>query len=91
MNAPTESTVQIGDGMELEVKYVGQINAKSSSLGKTYPANFDGVLYIPRLKFNLLSVSKIRKKGFKVSFTDDKECSGICKVIDHKSNEFVMP
>lgn len=87
---PAKSKIQIGVGMELDVLHEGTVAGTITSYGKTFPVLFKDFLYVPKLQFNLLSVSKIRKKGYTISFTSDAHGTGLCKVIDNQSNTVAM-
>ena len=52
-------SIQIGDGMTLDIKYQGSISGQANIFGKLYPIILEDVLCVPQLKFNLLSVSVI--------------------------------
>jgi hypothetical protein len=57
--------VKLGDDYQYPIKGVGEASYKLN-LGK--PLKMKEVLYVPGLKKNLLSISTLDKKGFRVSF-----------------------
>ena len=61
--------VMLGDDSQYPIKGLGETSYKLDS-GK--PMKMKDVLYVPRLKKNLLSISTLYKKGFRVSFVDGK-------------------
>ena len=60
-------TVKLGDDYQYPIKGVGEASYKLNS-GK--PMNIKEFLYVPCLKKNLLSISALDKKGFKVAFVN---------------------
>ena len=61
--------VMLGDDSQYPIKGLGEASYKLDSR-KTM--KIKDVLYVPRLKKNLLSISALDKKGFRVSFVDGK-------------------
>jgi hypothetical protein len=59
--------VTLGDDYQYPIKGVGESNHKLNS-GNSL--KMKEVLYVPGLKKNLLSISALEKKGFRVSFID---------------------
>jgi hypothetical protein len=59
--------VKLGDDYQCPIKGVGEASYKLNS-GK--PMKMKEVLYVPGLKKNLLSISALDKKGFRVAFID---------------------
>jgi hypothetical protein len=59
--------VKLGDDYQYPIKGVGEASYKLN-LGK--PMKMKEVLYVPGLKKNLLSISALDKKGFRVAFID---------------------
>jgi hypothetical protein len=59
--------VKLGDDYLYPIKGVGEASYKINS-GK--PMKMKEVLYVPGLKKNLLSISALDKKGFRVAFID---------------------
>ena len=59
--------VKLRDDYQCPIKGVGEVSYKLKS-GKIL--KMKDVLYVPGLKKNLLSISGLEKKGFKVTFVD---------------------
>ena len=59
----------LGDDSQYDIKGIGEASYK---LNSRKPMKMKDVLYVPRLKKNLLSISALDKKGFRVSFVDGK-------------------
>jgi hypothetical protein len=59
--------VTLGDDYQYPIKGVGESNYKINS-GNSM--KMKDVLYVPGLKKNLLFISSLEKKGFRVSFID---------------------
>ena len=59
--------VNLGDDYQYPIKGVGEASYKLES--RKLP-NMKDVLYLPGLKKNLLSISGLEKKGFRVAFVD---------------------
>jgi hypothetical protein len=67
----------MGDDIVLEAIDKGTIKATMQVGGKLSHATITQVLHVPKMKNNLISVSKVISKGFKVEFDNDG-----CKVND---------
>jgi hypothetical protein len=61
--------VKLGDDYDYPIKGVREASYK---LDSGNPMKMREVLYVPRLKKNLLSISILDKKGYKVAFVDGK-------------------
>ena len=59
--------VKLGDDYQCPIKGVGEASYKLNS-GK--PIKMKEILYVPGLKNNLLSISTLDEKGYKVAFVD---------------------
>jgi hypothetical protein len=59
--------VTLGDDYQYPIKGVGESNYK---LNSGTPMKMKDVLYVPGLTKNLLSISALEKKGFRVAFID---------------------
>ena len=59
--------VSLGDDYQYSIKGVGEASYK---LDSGNPLKMKDVLYVPGLKKNLLSISALDKKGFRVAFID---------------------
>ena len=59
--------MKLGDDYQYLIKGVGETSYKLDS-GKTM--RMKDVLYVPGLKKNLLSISSLDEKGFRVAFVD---------------------
>ncbi len=63
--------VFMGDDIVLEAIGKGNINATMQVGGKLSHATITQVLHVPKMKNNLMSVSKLILEGFKVEFDKD--------------------
>ena len=61
--------VMLGDDSQYPIKGMGEASYKLD-FGKYM--KMKDVLYVPRLKKNLLSISALEKRGFRVAFIDGK-------------------
>ena len=77
-------SVCVGNGMETEVKGIGEIRAIAKFDEEERSIQMKDALYIPHLMCNLISVSRLRKSGYKITFDTDVEGHGVC-VITRKS------
>jgi hypothetical protein len=66
--------VTLGDDYQYAIKGVGESNHKLNS-GNSL--KMKDVLYVPGLTKNLLSISALEKKGFRVSFIDGEVPCGL--------------
>jgi hypothetical protein len=66
-NSPHKVT--LGNDYQYPIKGVGESNYK---LDSGTPMKMKDVLYVPGLTKNLLYISSLDKKGFRVAFTDEK-------------------
>ena len=64
-NSPQK--VSLGDDYQYPIKGIGEASYKFDSGN---PLKMKEVLYVPGLKKNLLSISALDKKGFRVAFID---------------------
>ena len=64
-NSPQK--VSLGDDYQYPIKGIGEASYK---LDSKYPLKMKEVLYVPGLKKNLLSISALDKKRFRVAFID---------------------
>ena len=64
-NSPQK--VSLGDDYQYVIKGIGEAIYK---LDSGNPLNMKEVLYVPGLKKNLVSISTLDKKGFRVAFID---------------------
>ena len=66
-NSPQK--VSLGDDYQYPIKGIGEASYK---LDSGTPMKMKEVLYVPSLKKNLLPISTLDKKGYRVSFIDGK-------------------
>jgi hypothetical protein len=59
--------VKLGDDYQYPIKGVGEASYR---LDSRKPMKMKDVLYVPGLKKNLLSISALDEKGFRVAFID---------------------
>ena len=65
----TNLEIVLGDDMKYPVKGVGNVSLK---LNQGNTIHLQDVLYVPDLKKNLVSISAMEDKGYKVTFSDGK-------------------
>eukprot|EP00253_Pinus_taeda_P026491 PITA_26491 len=65
----TNLEIVLGDNMKYPVKGVGNVSLK---LNQGNTIHLPDVLYVPDLKNNLVSISAMEDKGYKVTFSDGK-------------------
>lgn len=63
----TNLEIALGDDMKYLVKGVGNVSLK---LNQGNTIHLQDVLYVPDLKKNLVSISEMEEKGYKVTFND---------------------
>ena len=69
---PIDKTVQVGNGNVVKATMVGKIKTTVlSNDGKEIPVVLNDVNLVPDLKFNLLSVGRLSKKGVAVTYDGD--------------------
>jgi hypothetical protein len=66
------STVKVGDGRKLQVKGFGQIECDIITNDNKKKLNITEVLFVPDLSTNLISIGILSKKGFEITFKEDK-------------------
>eukprot|EP00253_Pinus_taeda_P032298 PITA_32298 len=67
----TNLEIVLGDNMKYPVKGVGNVSLK---LNQGNTIQLQDVLYVPDLKKNLVSISAMEDKGYKVTFSNGKVC-----------------
>ena len=77
--------IKVGDGFVVEAKAEGTVMLHVTTPSGVRQCKLQNVLYVPELKFNLLSVSKASRAGKKVSFEQDR-----CNFIDNSSKEVLF-
>ena len=77
--------VKVGNGERVQAKYEGSVVLAVKSGSKTRKVKLHNVLYVPELKYNLLSVSKSAELGKKVEFV-----GSACKIVDITTGETVV-
>eukprot|EP00253_Pinus_taeda_P005119 PITA_05119 len=65
----TNVEIVLGDNLKYPVKDVGNVSLK---LNQGNTIHLQDVLYVPDLKKNLVSISAMENKGYKVAFSDGK-------------------
>ena len=70
--------VSIGNGSPLAIKGEGSVQALTAVDEKTQDVALKGVLFVPELFCNLISVSACRKNNLKVTFDSTKDGHGLC-------------
>ena len=69
VTVPPVSSIRIADNKSLKVECCGNVLIKIIAKdGSTETIQVRGVLFVPELKTNLLSIAKIIKSGYKVTF-----------------------
>jgi len=70
-----ESVFKVGDGRELEVKGIGEVELETITNGKSTKIKIADTLYVPDMRVNLISIGQLSKKGFIVLFEKN-----LCKI-----------
>ena len=65
---PFKSCIKFVDGRELQVKVVGLIEEYVHSNDERIKIKIDDVLIVPEMRINLISIGKLTKKGFLITF-----------------------
>ncbi|XP_053957838.1 uncharacterized protein LOC128862996 [Anastrepha ludens] len=65
-------TLSLANSDTANIAGIGNVRVVINEEGKEAPIKFEQVMYVPDLRTNLLSVSKITEKGFEVIFKRDK-------------------
>ena len=73
--------VEVGEGQQAQSLGLGTIRGSTFIDGKRVPVIFNNVLFVPTLICNLISMSKARRSGFRVTFDEDKTGGGCFEVI----------
>lgn len=73
--------VRIGDGTELEVRGEGKVQLQAWNGTQFVNTELSAVLFVPALKVNLFSISKVLDKGYFL-----KSCKKYCKIVDNNGN-----
>ena len=78
--------VKVGNGEFVQANYKGTVKLEvKSGSNRTRKVKLHEVLLVPKLKYNLFSVSRAAQVGKKVEFN----CSG-CKIVDDSSDEIIV-
>ena len=80
----TKKNVKVGNGSYAKSQYEGTVKMRVRSGNKVRMFKLSNVLYVPELKYNLLSVSMASRAGKKVQFDNDG-----CEIIDASSSMVV--
>ena len=72
LNPSQIKEIYVANREKLEVEAMGNIDIQLQTLGKVIDITIYDVLYVPDLIVNLLSVSRITRKGYSVKFLADK-------------------
>jgi hypothetical protein len=67
-----DSTIEVGDGRQLEVKGIGTVQLKIKVNNEIHHVKIEKTLYVPELSTNLISIGILSKKGLKVTFEKGK-------------------
>lgn len=67
LEARTHPSVEVGDSTYISVHIKGTSNATTVAFVKCSPLTLTDVQYVPVLKFNLLSDSRMQKKGLSIT------------------------
>lgn len=69
----------VADNTKLRAAKRGTVTISVSLSGKIHNITVENVLYVPNLNVNLLSVRKITKKGYVMTFDEH-----FCKIVNNK-------
>ena len=72
---PYESVIKVGDGRELEVKGIGEVELETIKKSKYTKIKIADTFFVPDMRANLISIGKLSKKGFIVLFQKN-----LCKI-----------
>lgn len=82
--------VEVGEGHHVEVAGVGNVTGTAVVDGKKETVMFKSVLFVPTMMCNLLSVSKARRAGCRVTFDGNDKGSGYCEIIQKTSQKVCL-
>lgn len=86
-----KSQVQVGNQEFMESEGYGTVDIWTVSDGKTQKVTLHDVVYAPNILYNLLSVSKARKNGCKLTIDDENEKNrGILRIINKRYNKVLL-
>jgi Major capsid protein N-terminus/Large eukaryotic DNA virus major capsid protein len=71
--APSDITLYLSDGSSRKVEGTGNVSLPITVDGRVKMVHLRGVLYVPDLAFNLISLSRVISDGYSVAF-DKKGC-----------------
>ena len=74
----------------MEVAGVGNVTGTAVVDGKKETVMFKSVLFVPTMMCNLLSVSKARRAGCRVTFDGNDKGSGYCEIIQKTSQKVCL-
>lgn len=83
-------SVSVGNGDSAAVHGTGTVEAVIKFDDNVRPVKMMDTLFIPDLMCNLVSVSKLRRAGFRVLFDTDEQGRGLCVVQQRDNNEVVL-
>ena len=80
----TKESVRVGNGDYVEAEYEGTVKLQIKSKGKVRNFKLSNVLFVPDMKYSLLSIRKASEAGKKVVFDHFG-----CEIIDPLTGEVV--
>ena len=80
----SSKNIKVGDGKCVKARKEGTVKLVIRTANKTRKCKLNNVLYVPDLKFNLLSVSKAAEAGKRTEFNVNG-----CKFVDNMTGETV--
>ena len=82
--------VEVGEGEHVAVAGFGNVTGNAVVDGKKETVTFKSVLFVPTMICNLLSVSRARRAGCRVTFDGNNEGSGYCESIQNISQKVCL-
>ena len=79
--------VEVGEGQLVDVHGIGIVRGTTIIDGRKQFVMMKAVLYVPTMMCNLISVSRTRRSGFKVTFDGDKYKNGFCEIMHKETNK----
>lgn len=89
---PGHGVVQVGNNETIQSYGTGSVRVLGTSNGQRNYVTLHNVAYVPEIMFNLISVSRVRRKGFRIVIDED-ECNpnrGKMEMMHKASGEIKM-
>lgn len=89
-NRSTSTSVEIGDGVQLQTDVADYILETATCSSTSLPVVFIGVLLVTGIDCSVLSVDKMRKKQYVVSFKSYLIRNRVCEVSVRYTGEYFL-